>query len=605
MIKAGRSLSGLCLFLMMSACASSGGSGSGNGGSNGSGGSSSTGGSSSGGSPGSGGSQTGGSPGSGGSSSGGSGSGGILGTGGSATGGSGQGGKPGTGGSGTGTGGSGTGTGGSGTGTGGSTNPSQPTVVTSGSGAYWTTGTLTASTGSATVTVNDTGTKQNWEGMGGAFNEIGWQQIQKLSASDQTTIIDMLFGADAAHFTMARIPIGASDYATTRYTEDETSGDTDLTSFSINQDKMYLIPYVKAALGVNPNLRLWASPWTPPTWMKTKSGSVNGNSCGNVVMNSKTDSSAFDGGCWNSANDTKTYTAYANYFVNFVKAYKDQSINIEAVAPQNEPNYAQGYPSCLWAPADLAKFVGQYLGPALGSTKVMLGTNSNGDANKDDSVITAIEGDAMAKTYPKMIGLQWSMLDNFEKSPSNYTKYNIPVWATEHKCGNYPWNPTGTGSSGCGLVSCPTYQTTAPNDQSYGVESWGYISSAIRAGVTAYNAWNMVLDGVGKGNDMVRDWAQDALITVMPSKCNGKTTGGICATPAYFVFRHISQFAQPGGTVLSTSGGDAVAFKNPDGSEAVAMYNSGSANSAYTVAIKGMKYSFSMPSGGWATVFVP
>jgi glucosylceramidase len=211
----------------------------------------------------------------------------------------------------------------------------------------------------------------------------------------------------------------------------------------------------------------------------------------------------------------------------------------------------------------------------------------------------------MAKTYPKMIGMQWSMLDNFESTPSNYTKYNIPVWATEHKCGNYPWGPTGTGAKGCGLVSCASYVATAPNDQSYGVESWGYISSAIRAGVTAYNAWNMVTDGVGKGNDMVRDWAQDSLLTVSPSTCNGKKMGNVCATPAYFVFRHVSQYAQAGGTVLSTSGGDAVAFKNPDGSEVAVMYNSGSASTSYTVAIKGAKYSFSMPAAGWATVVVP
>ena len=588
MFTARRCITGVGVLFLISACSNSGGT------------------SGTGGSPGSG---------SGGSGSGGSSSGGAQGSGGSGTGGTA------TGGSGTATGGTGTGSGGSATGgagtppgTGGSM-PTAPTVVTSANNAWWQTGTLTeASSGSANVTVNDTGTKQNWEGIGGAFNEIGWQQIQKLNAGDQTKIIDLLFGADGAHFAIGRIPIGASDYATTRYSEDETSGDTSLGSFSISQDMKFLIPYVKAAQAVNSKIRFWGSPWTPPTWMKTTSGSVNGNSC---TLVGKT---MFDGGCMNAS--TANLTTYAQYFAKWVAAYADQGITIDTVAPQNEPDYAEGYPSCLWAPADLAKFVGQYLGPALSSagTKIMLGTNSNGDSGKDDAVITAIEGDSTAKTFPKMIGLQWGMLDNFEKTPSNYTKYNIPMWATEHKCGNYPWMTSAGGANSCGFIACPAYvSSTAPNDLSYGVESWGYIEMAIAGGVTSYNAWNMVLDGGGAGNDTTRAWSQDGLITVMPSSCKGSTMGGICLTPAYYVFRHVSAFAPPGGQVLSTSATTAmmsvnsstatsttaIAFKNADGSETAVIYNGGSAVSSFIVAIAGKKYQFSMPAQGWATVYVP
>jgi glucosylceramidase len=587
---------GLC-FATLAACSSSTPSSGNTGGSTGTG----TGGSATGGSgDGTGGSATGGS-GTGGMTGGGTGgkgtggmtgggTGGIIGTGGSSTGGAGgKGGSSSTGGAG------GAATGGS-PGTGGTTT-TQPTVVTSASGAYWnTSATLATGTGSATVTVNDSSTKQNWEGMGGAFNEIGWQQIQKLSSGDQTKVLTMLFGSDGANFAMGRIPIGASDYATTRYTDEETQG-----SFTIAQDMKFLIPYVKAAQAVNNNIRFWASPWTPPTWMKTTSGSANGNSCALVGK------TMFDGGCMNAS--TSNLMTYAQYFTSWIAAYAQQNIMIDAVAPQNEPNYAQGYPSCLWNSSDYAKFVGTYLGPALASTstKVMLGTNSNGDSGKDMSVVTTVMGDSTAKTFPKMIGLQWSMLDNFESSPSSFTTYNIPVWATEHKCGNYPWMTSAGSSGSCGIIACPAYvDSAAPNDQSYGVESWGYIQKAITAGVTSYSAWNMVLDGVGKGNDTTRSWAQDALITISPSSCKGTSvTSQICATPAYYVFRHVSQFAQAGGKVLSTSGGSAVAFKNPDGSEVAVMYNSGSASSNYTVQIKGQKYQFSMPASGWATVVVP
>jgi len=185
------------------------------------------------------------------------------------------------------------------------------------------------------------------------------------------------------------------------------------------------------------------------------------------------------------------------------------------------------------------------------------------------------------------------VLDNVN---SGTTFGGLPIWATEHKCGNYPWDP----STGCGDTndSCPKHNTTqAPNDQAYGVESWKYIRNAINKGkVTAYNAWNMVLDTVGNGNDTCRPWNQDTLLAV--------DTGAkaLKLTPAYCVFRHFSQFVAPGAKVVAASGGDTVAFKNPDGHIVAVMYNSGAANSNYVVSIGGQKLQFSMPASGWATV---
>ena len=223
----------------------------------------------------------------------------------------------------------------------------------------------------------------------------------------------------------------------------------------------------------------------------------------------------------------------------------------------------------------------------------MLGTMSNGDngaTSYDLKVVQGVEADSSAKAIPKVMGLQWGMLDLYEGlssgiGPSNFMTGSLPAWATEHKCGNYPWIKNTTTANPATGGNFPAYASAAaPNDQAYGVESWAYIRNAINKGkVTAYNAWNMILDTVGKGNDTTRDWAQDSLLVV-----NG---GKLVVTPAYYVFRHCAQYAQVGASVVSTSVGDAIAFKNPDGSEAVAMYNSGSA-STYVVSIKGAKYSF-------------
>jgi glucosylceramidase len=453
----------------------------------------------------------------------------------------------------------------------GSVNPPAPlpSLVTSADNAFWNSdGTVTeVTTGTPDVTVNDTAA-QTWDGFGGAFNELGWQYLMLLSDADRSTALRLLFADDGARFNMGRIPIGASDYAVARYTLDETAGDTGMASFSIDQDQALLIPYVKAAQAIRPGIRFWASPWTPPTWMK--SGPYL---AGNVV-------SPFDGGTMKS--DDETLAAHAQYFVSFVQEYAKQDIKIEAVAPQNEPNFAQNYPSCLWATDTFVKFVGKFLGPTLQAaspeTKIMLGTMSNGGA--DPAIVNAVLADATARSYVGVIGMQWGMLGQEAGAKAS----GIPMWQTEHKCGNYPWVTA-------------SYKPIAPNDLPYAVESWGLIRDWIRAGVTSYSAWNMVLDTVGKGNDSTRDWAQNALLTV---DTKAKTLN---VTPTYYVFRHLAQYVEPGAKVLAATG-DALAFKNPDGKIVTVLYNSGAAKTAI-VSAGGKLLSFPMPAAGWATVTSP
>jgi glucosylceramidase len=438
-------------------------------------------------------------------------------------------------------------------------------LITSASGAYWKTGTWTDSTANAAVTVNDGTTYQTWEGFGGAFNEKGWSYLTSQQMKDQA--IQLLFGKDGCNFAWGRIPIGSSDYAMDRYSLNETAGDTAMSNFSIARDMMKLIPYIKAAQAVKSDIRFWASPWSPPTWMKT----------GPYNPNTGASHSNFDGGVMKS--DDTTLKAFALYLVKFVQAYAAQGINVEAVSPQNEPNYQQNYPSCHWDTTTFVTFVGKYLGPALTSanltTRVLDGTLSNpsGDAQIGQGVLQ----DATAKGYVKSIGVQWGMADSGPVTTLKGLAGSIPLWLTETKCG-------GTIGS----------TAPAPNDFNYGHDTWGYITAAIKNGLTAYNAWNMVLDTGGLGIDDTRKWPQNALLVA--------GSGTVTATPAYYVFRHFSQFIDPGAKRIDATGGDAVAFRNPDGSLVAVMYNSGSANSSYVVSIGGKKLQFAMPGSGWATV---
>ena len=119
--------------------------------------------------------------------------------------------------------------------------------------------------------------------------------------------------------------------------------------------------------------------------------------------------------------------------------------------------------------------------------------------------------------------------------------------------------------------------------------------AANKAKVIVYTARpGMVIGKGGKGIDNTRVWAQNALLLA--------DAGSITQTPAYYVFRHVSQYVAVGAKRVDATGGDAVAFKNPDGSLVAVMYNSGSANNNYVVSIGGKKLQFAMPASGWATV---
>ena len=465
-----------------------------------------------------------------------------------------------------GTGGAAAGTGGVTAGTGGAPVLSN-LLITSASGAFWKTGTWTESAASATVTVNDATTYQTWDGFGGAFNELGWTYLTSKAMQDQA--VQLLYGQDGARFNWGRIPIGANDYAVDRYTLNESANDTAMANFSIARDMQRLIPYIKAAQAVKADIRFWASPWTPPTWMKSAPYKTPGNPV-----------NAFDGG--GMRNEDAMLKALATYFVKFVAAYAQQGIKVEYVAPQNEPGFTQNYPSSSWSPEAFTSFIGKYLGPALAvanpTAQIMLGTMSNAAADRDLAVANAVLADATAKSYSKAIGVQWGMSDAAQITNLKSRGPGIPIWLTEHRCG---------GTQGLDVPA-------APNDIAYGKSSWNNIRDAINSGVTAYNAWNMVLDKGGRGIDNTRIWAQNALLIA--------DSGTVNATPAYYVFRHVSQYVVPGAKRIDATGGDAVAFKNPDGSLVVALYNSGSASDAYVVDIGGKRLQFTMPGAGWATI---
>jgi len=482
----------------------------------------------------------------------GSGSGGVdSGTGGAA----GSGGAPGSGG------GSATGGAAATGGSGGSEPIVEPDLVTSAPNEYWQIGQLMPATGAAAVTVNDTQVLGEWRGFGGTFNEKGWEAMKALSAEERDQAMHLLFDrADGLAFTHGRIPIGSSDYALDRYSLNESDGDTDMSDFSIQRDTVDLIPYIHAALAIRPDLHFWASPWSPPTWMKN-----NGE---------------FDRG--NMIETDEMFEAHALYLARFVEEYEAEGIYIEAIHPQNEPGYLQDYPSCGWTPGGFTTYIRDFLGPffaeRLPDREVWVGTMSNPTADK--AIVDAVMTDSGAAAFVSGIGVQWSQ-DQFV--PGYISSYQKPVLQTEHRCGNFPNNQQ-------------TNIDHAPNDDAYARESWGYIAHYIRQGVSGYMAWNMVLDTTGRNLDIIRPWAQNALLAV------DVNAGELIVTPTYYVFRHVAQYVDPGSSRVDVDGGDAVAWKNPDGDIVLVLYNDGGSPAPTNVSIGGSTYQVTIPGQGWATV---
>jgi glucosylceramidase len=393
-----------------------------------------------------------------------------------------------------------------------------------------------------------------------------------LDAATRDMAIRLLFSdADGAGFDWGRIPIGASDYALSRYTLAETPNDLTMENFSIERDLQALIPYIKAAQAVKSDIKFWGSPWSPPAWMKD-SNNINGTDA-----DPSGNGATFES---HMLSDASILQAHALYFARFIEEYEAQGIPIDHVQPQNEPGYATRYPSCLWDAGLLGSFVGDYLGPTLASRNlsagIWFGTLSNSDTYSGH--INGLSGNAAQ--YVTGVGLQWNTINNVGTLASQ----GYLVMQTEHKCGNYPWE-TDTFNA-----------NQPPNDHAYGEESWGLIKQWLEAGVHIYSAWNMVLDTQGQNLDEQRPWPQNALLAV------DRGSSQLIVTPAYYVFRHLSQFVDPGAVRVGVSGGDALAFQNPDSSIVTVLYNSGAQASDTVLSVGGTTVQFSIPARGWATV---
>ena len=214
----------------------------------------------------------------------------------------------------------------------------------------------------ASVVVDLQAVNQAVEGFGTCFNELGWTSLSELSEADRAAILEDLFTPAGMNLSMARMPVGANDFSVDFYSYDDVSGDLALEHFSIDRDRQRLIPFIRAAKAVNPSLRIWASPWCPPEWMKVNRHYASRTAPFNGLQKERETPEGTDAFILEPAY----LQAYAQYFGKFIDAYKAEGIDIFMVMPQNEPNSDQVFPSCTWTPEGLVAFL-KYLEPEMAS----------------------------------------------------------------------------------------------------------------------------------------------------------------------------------------------------------------------------------------------
>jgi glucosylceramidase len=194
----------------------------------------------------------------------------------------------------------------------------------------------------ADVTVDPTKPAQTILGFGAAFTDASCFTLSRLSDTDRASLLYTMFGQDQHALGMGRIPIGSSDYSTAAYSYDDGAADPELKRFSIDHDRDYILPTLRAALGANPNLFLFGSPWSPPGWMKYSNSMLGGNI------------------------RPQNIPTYARYLQKFVEAYAAEGVTVRAVTTQNEVDADQGgrMPACPWPEEDEERLV-VALGPLL------------------------------------------------------------------------------------------------------------------------------------------------------------------------------------------------------------------------------------------------
>jgi len=363
-------------------------------------------------------------------------------------------------------------------------------------------------------------------GFGAAFTDAACYMFNQLSAAAREQLLHELCHPSEMSFSAARICIGSSDYATKVYSYDEGDPDPELKRFSIHHDREYVLPVLRLARKMNPDLYLLASPWSPPGWMK-----ANGSMLGGSMKK-------------------KYYGAYAQYFVKFLKAYADEGVTVNVVTTQNEVDTDQDgrMPACLWGQEYEIEFISRHLGPQLAKnnlqTKIWI---LDHNYNLWGRAICTLDDPGVNKYAD---GVAWH---GYAGRHDMMTRVH-----DAHPEKHAYWTEGGPD------YTEPTYLT-----------NWTRWSASFAAILRNWSrciiGWNLALDEKGRPN-------------IGPFPCGGivtinSNTKEISRSGMYWALAHYSRFIRRGARRFESEGSleriSHVMFANPDGSKVAVLTNAG------------------------------
>ena len=407
----------------------------------------------------------------------------------------------------------------------------------------------------AAVVVDLDPTKKHQEvlGFGASFTDAACFMLNELGDKEREALLHELFHPSEMGLSVCRTCIGSSDYATHLYSYDDgVDPDVGLTRFSIAHDRKYILPMLRQARSMNPELFLLASPWSPPGWMKSNNSMLGGSM------------------------RRKYMPEYAQYFLKFLQSYAAEGVPVQAVTSQNEVDTDQDgrMPACLWGQEYEIAFVRDHLGPLLESTKTatriwILDHNYN----LWGRVLGQLEDPAFRK---HVAGVAWH---GYVGRPEMMMR----VQSAYPDLGMY-WTEGG-----------PDY---ADADYLTGWTKWGVsFAGILRNGGRSVTAWNLALDQAGRPN-------------IGPFPCGGvvtihSETKQVVRSGQYWALAHYSRAIRRGARRFESRsaapGVHHVAFENPDGKRVMVLSNPAEAR-AVELRLAGRAARLSLPAEAMATL---
>jgi glucosylceramidase len=379
----------------------------------------------------------------------------------------------------------------------------------------------------ATIVLNPEKRFQEILGFGAAFTDSACYTFNQIEEAPREKLFRELFDPKEMGLSVCRSCIGASDYSIKAYSFDDGDADAELKRFSIAHDRDYILPMLRLARKINPDLFLLATPWSPPGWMKSNNSMLGGNM------------------------QRKYMASYAHYFLKFLRAYEAEGVPVQAVSVQNEVDTDQDgrMPACSWPQEYEADFVRLFLGPLLEKeglkTKIWLidhNYNLWGRA-LDELELPDIRKYASGIAWHGYVGEPEAMTrvhDAYPEIGAYWTEGGPEYTAPDYLADWSQWSKTFTGI----------------------LRNWS----------RSITAWNLALDEVGKPN--IGPFSCGGLVTVN-SKSKEITRSG-----QYWALAHFSRCIKRGAKRFDSHANiqdiHHVAFENPDGQKVLVLTNTGS-----------------------------